>query len=300
MRGTGLRPATYDWERWTCRCRLVVTDPDLVPQAVDAVERVLDEVELAASRFRTDSEISRLRPGWNAVSPVLAELLEVALDAARRTQGAVVPTLGAALAALGYDRAVGVRGTGRVVATPVPDWRSVRVDETRVLVPAGVVLDLGATAKAWAADRAAAQVARLGTGALVGLGGDVATAGPAPEGGWQVRVQDLPADEPQQVSLAAGAAMATSSTGHRVWRGPEGRRHHLLDPRTAAPVDSPWRAATVVAESCVRANTASTGALVKGPSGTGWLRRTGLPGRLVSVDGTVTAVGGFPRVGAAA
>ena len=294
--------AAHDWERWTCRCRLVVTEPHLLRRATDVVDEVMDAVELAGSRYRHDSEISRLRPGWNEVGPVLSELVTVALDAARHTDGAVVPTLGVALASLGYgrlfDTTYGVRGTGRVTVSRVPDWHAVRLEDGRLFLPAGVVLDLGATAKAWAADRAAAEVAALGTGVLVSLGGDIATAGPAPSDGWKVTVQDVPSDEPQQVTLHAGAAVATSSTLHRVRRGPDGPSHHLLDPRTGAPVRTPWRTATVVADSCVRANAASTGTLVKGLHGTGWLRRTQLPGRLVATTGTVTAVGGFPLVAA--
>lgn len=293
--------ATRDWRRWTCACRLVVTDPHLVAHATEVADEVMDAVELAASRFRRDSEVSRLRPGWNEASPLLAELVAVSLDAARRTDGAVVPTLGAALAALGYDRSieyVGRRpGTRRVLVDQVADWRAVRVEDGRVHVPAGVVLDLGATAKAWAADHVAADVAALGTGVLVSLGGDVATAGPAPAGGWQVVVHDLPGDVPQQVTLESGAALATSSTAHRVWAGGGGPAHHLLDPGTGAPVETPWRTATVVAGTCLLANTVSTGTLVKGLHGTGWLRRTRLPGRLVATTGAVTAVGGFPGGG---
>ena len=67
-------------------------------------------------------------------------------------------------------------------------------EEARTLTVPGVRLDL-ATAKAWAADQAAARLAaELGGGILVSLGGDISVAGQAPAGGWPVRVQDVTGD----------------------------------------------------------------------------------------------------------
>lgn len=302
-----------DWGLWSTTARLVVTDPARLAEAADLVDDLLAAVDRAASRFRPDSELlglARSGDGDVVLSPLLAALLAEALDAARETGGAVDPTLGGALVALGYDRdfsllarpgttpdgAAGARGSGApVVVRSVPGWHSLALTGRRLSMPAGVQLDLGATAKAGAADRAAAVVSeRLGTGVLVSLGGDVATAGPPPAGGWQVTVQDLPVDVPQQVTLAAGAALATSSTVRRTWRTGDRDVHHLLDPRTGQPARGPWRTASVVAPSCTRANAASTAALVKGGDAVTWLRGTGLPARLVSEDGDVVVLGGWP------
>jgi thiamine biosynthesis lipoprotein len=167
-------------------------------------------------------------------------------------------------------------------------------------MPPGTQLDLGATAKASAADRCARLVSsRLGTGVLVSLGGDIATAGPGPDQGWQVMVQDLPSDVPQQISLAPGAAVATSSNARRTWTQAGQPRHHLVDPLTGFPATSPWRSVTVVAPTSLRANTATTAALVKGRGALAWLRSTALPARLVSHDGDVATLGSWPREAAA-
>lgn len=304
-------PQTYaarDWSLWSVTARLVVTEPTVLAEASGLVDACLAGVEQAASRFLPGSELSRLRPGPDGtvvVGPVLADLLAAALEAARETDGMVDPTLGDALAGLGYDRdlallppadATRVVRPGEVVVRRSSTWRSLRLDGRRLTLPAGVRLDLGATAKARAADRCAALVHdRLGTGVLVSLGGDVATAGPAPREGWQVTVQDLPADAPQQVGLTAGAAVATSSTARRTWQHDGRVVHHLLDPRTGAPVDGPWRCVTVVAPTCLRANTASTATLALGDAGLSWLARTGLPARLLGHDGGVVTTGGWPR-----
>ena len=297
--------ATSDWELWSTRARLVVTDPATLDAARALVDAELTAVELACSRFRRDSELMTLvrdAEGSAQLSPLLADLVGEALGAARETDGAVDPTLGSALVGIGYDRDISVlRSEGAPRPVPVvvrraPGWRSLRLDGTHLQMAPGTQLDLGATAKASAADRCARLVHdRLGCGVLVSLGGDIATAGPGPEGGWQVTVQDLPDDVPQQITLAPGAAVATSSTAKRAWDQHGVARHHVLDPRTAEPTHGPWRSVTVVAPTCLQANTVTTAALVKGSEAPPWLRRTGWPVRLVPHHGPVVTLGGWPQ-----
>lgn len=290
-----------DWEQWSTHCRLVVTDPETLADAGAVVDEVLADIDRACSRFRRDSELLTLvadDSGWIRLSPTLADLMVVALEAARESDGAVDPTIGGTLVDLGYDRDIDELGQHadtpvRVVRRPT-GWRSVVLDGHRMRLPRGTQLDLGATAKAVAADRCAQAVhERLGTGVLVSLGGDVATSGPA--GGWQVTVQDLPADLPQQITLADGAAVATSSTARRTWLRDGVALHHLVDPTTARPASGRWRTATVVAPTCAEANTAATAALVKGDGAVAWLQHTGLPARLVSRDGDIATLNQWPK-----
>jgi thiamine biosynthesis lipoprotein len=305
--------ATVDWEAWSCRVRLAVTDPAALDEARAVLTRHLADVDLACSRFRADSELTALDDaagGWTDVSPLLAELLATALRAARLTDGDVDPTVGAALAGLGYDRDVRLLRPvdGVVVALPAPGWTSVELDRTagRVRVPGGVRLDLGATAKAWTADTAAAEIARRsGAGCLVSLGGDVAVAGRAPDGGWRIRVEDVTGDPdappsgPCAVVTIADGGLATSSTHARRWRRGGTELHHLLDPRTGLPAAPAWRTVSVAAGSCVDANTVSTAAIVRGHEVWPWLRRIGVPVRLVTVQGQVVTTGGWPEEAAA-
>ncbi|MCW2796002.1 FAD:protein FMN transferase [Nocardioides sp.] len=293
--------AAHDWDLWSTHARLVVTDAGALDTAVPLVLGLLDRVEAAASRFRADSEILNLDPGADGtvlVSPMLADLLGEALEAARVTDGAVDPTVGGALSALGYDRDIRLIEDGaklRAVVRPVPGWRRVRLDGRRLTLPAGVELDLGASAKAVAADRCAALVAEtLGVGVLVSLGGDIATSGPAPEGGWQILVRDTPDDAATRVALPAGSAIATSSTSRRTWRRGDETLHHIVDPRTSRPADPVWRSVTVAATTCAAANRASTATIVKGRSGLAWLTGQGLPARLVDRSGVVHHSDGWP------
>lgn len=290
---------------------VVVAEPARLDAAVDEVLRTVDEFDRACSRFREDSELSAVnRAAGDAVQvgPVLLEAVSAALRAATLTGGDVDPTVGRALIALGYDRdfdqlpeLIAVP-RARVIAT-VDGWRTVSVDREAgtIRVPAGVLLDLGATAKALAADRAAADAAAAGgCGALVSFGGDLAIVGSAPEEGWPIRVTDdhrAGVEAPGQwISLQSGG-LATSSTFVRRWRTSEGTAHHLVDPSTGDCVDSVWRTVSVTAGSCLDANIAATAAIIRGESAVAWLEELGLPSRLVRGDGTVLHVAGWPSAG---
>jgi FAD:protein FMN transferase len=293
--------ATTQWQRWSTSMQIVVTDPDSLVVGSREVDAELDVIDAAASRFRPDSEINALaasagRP--TQVSEVLAEMVDAALSAARLTDGDVDPTIGAALIALGYDRDFGALDHTLLLATSVTipaTWSMITLDGRVVSLAPGVVLDLGATAKAVAADRCAQRVYHAtGSGVLINLGGDIATAGPAPEGGWQVLVHDDDDDPASSVALPCGAALATSSTVRRRWRRGEDLVHHILDPRTGRSADPVWRTVSVAAQTCFAANTVSTATIVRGWRALDWIRALDIPARLVDRDRIVHTVGGWP------
>lgn len=164
----------------------------------------------------------------------------------------------------------------------------------------GAQLDLGATAKAWAADQCAGQIAgQLQCGVLVSLGGDVAV-GEAPAGGWQIRVTDdhaSPQSAPGQTVSIASGGLATSSTAVRRWSAGGRQVHHIVDPATGTPAATCWRTVSVAAGTCADANTASTAAIIRGPDAPGWLSGLELPARLVAEDGAVVTTAGWPAEG---
>ncbi|HSR25355.1 MAG TPA: FAD:protein FMN transferase [Candidatus Eisenbacteria bacterium] len=300
--------AAADFRALGTGVRVLTTEPGALAPARAAVERVLEAVDRACSRFREDSELSRLtraapdRPA--RVSPLLAELVAAGLRGARMTGGAVDPTVGRAMRRIGYDEdfARVVRGTRPVapVPEPAPGWRRVELDveRARLRLPAGVELDLGATAKAFAADLAAREAAAAaGCGVLVSLGGDIAIAGEPPRGGWRVFVTDDhagPEDAPGQTVFLTGGGLATSSTTVRRWRRGDAELHHIVDPATGLPAPSCWRTVSVGAATCLDANVAATAAIVQGGRAVEWLARHRLPARLVAADGAVTTVAGWP------
>jgi thiamine biosynthesis lipoprotein len=324
-------PAFTAWRALGMLIQLGVTDPERLAAARDLLDADLDRLDRSCSRFRPDSELvavgeaARHAPGpvTLAVSPLLAEAVAVSLRAARLTDGDVDPTVGGALAALGYDRdfaqlpqtdqptagagevgeAAGAAGAAAVSVRVIPGWQSVSVDTAArtLTVPAGIQLDLGATVKGWAADRSAARIAgRLGCGVLVSLGGDTAVAGQPPDGGWRIRVQDTtgrpeePPDGPSQVVAIRDGGLATSSTAARRWRHGGDLLHHILDPRTGLPAAPVWRTVSVAAATCADANTAATAAIIRGDRAPAWLASLKLPARLVTQDGAVRMVADWP------
>jgi thiamine biosynthesis lipoprotein len=296
------------WRAIGTGVRLVVHDGDL-DRARIAVEAVLDSVDRAYSRFRDDSEIVALnaRAGERvAISPLLADAVAAGLRAAELTGGAVDPTVGRAMRAIGYDTDFDLvqrdGGPIELRLEPIPGWRAVDIAATGhdVRVRRGVELDLGSTGKGLAADLASAAALEAigGGGVLVALGGDIAVGGIAPDGGWRILVaedSETPIDGEGEVIAIDTGAVATSSTTVRRWRRGNVSFHHLIDPRTGGPVVSPWRTATVVAATCVDANTAATAAIVMGDATIPWLQSTGLAARLVATDGEIVRVGSWPE-----
>ena len=288
---------------------VAVLDPAALEPARAAVAETVAEFDLACSRFRPDSELSAVNRAAGQpvhVGPVLLEAVEAALRAAQLTDGDVDPTVGRALIALGYDRDFDLirdHGAPSLSVASVPGWRTVQIHRhhSTIRLGRGVELDLGATAKALAADQAAARAhAVAGCGVLVSLSGDIALAGEAPEGGWRVRVTDdhrAGIDAPGQwISLSTGG-LATSSTTVRRWTAGSQLAHHVVDPGTGLPASVVWSTVSVAAASCLDANIASTASIVRGDSAPAWLEELGLPSRLVRADRTVLHLNGWPTSG---
>jgi thiamine biosynthesis lipoprotein len=286
---------------------VLTIDPQRLDDALAVVEAELDAMDWACSRFRPDSELATINSAAGRavkVSPLCLEAIAAALRAARITAGAVDPTVGRSLQLIGYDRDFALVAPDgppiEVQLQSVAGWQTVVIDmvASTVRVPKGVELDLGATAKALCADRAANRAwAHTGTGVLVSLGGDVAVAGPAAEVGWPIRISEnhgdpLDSDGPV-VSITSGG-LATSSTSVRRWARGGRILHHLIDPSTGAPAGELWRAVSVAAGSCLDANIASCASVIMHARAPEWLEARRLPARLVRADGAVLTVAGWP------
>jgi thiamine biosynthesis lipoprotein ApbE len=340
--------ATARWEALGSTVVLRVTEPLWLPRASAILARELDAIDRACSRFRDDSDLTRVNAHAGGrpvpVAPLLVEALQVAVRAAELTDGDVDPTVGAALVLAGYDRdfsllerrehsgawvAEDSRERARewfaaetpaaggdlhnppsppptLIARRLSGHRTVELDAGRstVRIPSGILLDLGATAKAWAADRGARAVwAAARCGVLVSLGGDIATAGgvgSGPAGGWRIHVTDdhrSGPDAPGQTVAIADGGLATTSVAVRRWQRGAQPMHHIIDPSSGAPARGPWRTVSVAAADCTDANIAATAALVRGHRAPAWLDALGLPARLVAHDGAVLRVGDWPLEG---
>jgi FAD:protein FMN transferase len=183
---------------------------------------------------------------------------------------------------------------------PVVGYRHVQLNpaDRTVRIPRGVRLDLGSTAKALAADRAAARIAHgVGSGVLVSLGGDVAIAGVPPRGGWAVgiaRESSASAGEVEQVVAITHGGLASSATAVRTWKAGERSVHHILDPATGDCAETYWVLVSATGRTCVEANLVTTASIVWGEQALGRLAAFEQSVRLVRSDGEVFSVNGWP------
>ena len=260
------------------RFRSMGCDVELSPDAGgEDVRALFDERDRRFSRFRADSELSRLNrvaEGAALVSEELSRMLGHALAAAKATGGLVTPTVGAAVVGAGYDLDFErLPDDGPPVgAVRVPTTASLSL-RGRLLVRAEPIeLDLNCVVKGATVDDA---LALLG-GGFVSAGGDVATSAPL--------VVGLPGGD--SVTLRGGG-LATSSVARRRWRRGGELQHHLIDPATGRPAQVPWRDVTVAAGTCLAADIAAKAALLLGPAGPAWLDQHGLAGRFVDGHGGV-------------
>jgi thiamine biosynthesis lipoprotein len=239
-----------------------------------AVHELFERWDAVLSRFRRNSELNAVNASpapTVLVSSLFAQVMLIALRAARATGGLVDPSLGRAIIAAGYDRDFDELVEGPVGGAERGDWTSVRLTGRALTRPPGMHLDLNGVAKALAVDAALALLAGEG---FVAAGGDVAARGGAivalPHGG-ALRI--------------VGGGVATSGTTRRQWRRGGALQHHLLDARTGRPSRSRWRDVTVAARSCVAADVAAKAAFLLDDDGPRWLAGQGLRGRFVDADG---------------
>jgi len=316
---TATRYPLEEQDRLTVRSvRAIGTTATVVvqdPSTADAAERILvdelDAIDRACSRFRDDSELQRLHADSGRpvrVNALLFTALEVAVAVAERTGGAVDPTVGNAIAALGYDRDLD-DVHARPPAPPralgaVAGFAHVQLNarQRTVRIPRWVRLDLGSTAKALVADRAAARIAEVvGWGVLVSVGGDVAAAGPPPDGGWAVGIAVASSTAPEQadqvVAIRQGG-LASSSTTARAWLSGGRTVHHIIDPRTGDCVAPYWSLVSAAGASCVAANAVTTAAVVWGQEALDRLATWPEAVRLVRHDGRIIVRNGWPEDGA--
>jgi thiamine biosynthesis lipoprotein len=304
-----VRNGTATWRALGTYVHLSTSDEAALEPARQIATRLLDDVDRTCSRFRKDSDLVRANAAagsWTNVDPLLVKAVGAAVEAAAQTDGLVDPTLGHAMVAVGYDRDISLvlaessDPAGIAVPARAGAWLDIQRDPAgAIMVPHGSALDLGATAKAWAADlivdAIAAQwdSAQWDTTVVLSLGGDVAVSGP---GGWPVAITET-IDDPagaEIVHLPYGG-LATSSTAARRWIRDGVIRHHLIDPRTGEPTDGRWRTVTATGATCLAANTATTAAIVLGEAAVGWLTERQIPARLVNTSGRIVCTDRWPE-----
>jgi thiamine biosynthesis lipoprotein len=280
-------------------CDVRVLAPSDRSDVALAVRQTFDEWDARFSRFRRDSELEALNDAAGRPFPVsrpMMRVLDMALRAARATDGLVDPMLGGRMIELGYDRTyeeLDSRGGDSVLTEwRAGAWRAIVVDQKRATVqlPVGYRIDLGGIVKGMAVDAALAELVADGVPyAAVNAGGDLAVAGLPPGAeSWSVAI-----DGPTEIVVALRqGAMATSSVLRRRWVANGTERHHLLDPRTGMPATGPIVQASVAAATCAQAEVAAKMAVLSDlPGAIGRLEQHRLAALLITDQGEAWRVG---------
>jgi FAD:protein FMN transferase len=285
------------------QCTVIVADaarPADAAAAAAMARRGLLAWHERFSRFTDRSELSRLNADPSAtvaVSPLMRRVVETALTAAHDTGGLVDITLADEIELAGYEghfdgegadlRAALDAAPPRAPAAPHPDerWRQISVDPRAGTVhrPPGLRIDVGGIAKGVFADELATLLEGFDAYVL-DCAGDLRVGGRA--GVLRPVHVAGPFSAPPLLTLAlSSGAVATSGISHRSWIDGEGRpAHHLLDPRTGAPVFSGIVQATAMAPTAAQAEVLAKAAVLSGPGRAAeWLCHGGV---IVSDDGS--------------
>ncbi|MCU1393356.1 MAG: thiamine biosynthesis lipoprotein ApbE [Ilumatobacteraceae bacterium] len=301
------------------RAHIIVTDGDnaLLHRAIARVE----ELESRWSRFRDNSEISRLNRNAGEFCHVSADtslMVERAIELWRMTGASVDPLVLGAVIDAGYDRSFETLSELRSRASsrraPEP-WTMIACTDIdlhleqdgasptsagarhRIRLPRGAQFDPGGIGKGLAADMIVAELLMAGaSGACVNLGGDLRVDGRAPQdGGWTVAIDHPTGEDPIAVVHVGDGAVATSSTLRRTWMVGEERRHHLIDPSTGRPSTTDLVQATVIAGQAWVAEGLAKAVLLRGSHHPFDLLPDGIEAMAVHRDGRILASAGLQR-----
>lgn len=286
---------------------IVIAPEAIVPAALRLTRELFAEWEGVFSRFRPQSELSRLNAaaGFRTpVSPLMLTVLARSLDAARATRGVFDPTILQRMIQIGYDRtfeSLAPHLPAARVTQPAQTggWRNIEVNEARrhVRLPAGVGLDFGGIVKGMAVDAALDLLEEQGMApAMVNAGGDLAVRGLPPQSSyWPIAVPGK--DEGWVIGLERGA-VATSGVARRRWTQGDTERHHLIDPRTGEPAMSALWSVTGIANACAQAEVAAKTALILGhEQGARFIEDARLGALMIAESGEWSAAGAWPSAG---
>ena len=240
----------------------------------------IDACEIRFTRFSETSELARLNRSagtWFSASPEMFDLIETALACHLKTDGLFAPSILPELRKVGYT-VISMDDLRRDGAAPQPAASTktaiipfsdieLQRESFAIRLPMGMQIDLGGIAKGWIAERAAHILAEYSSACAVSAGGDMFFIGhPSGQTGWEIGLED-PRNPGQDVTLlwVDKGAVATSSVAKRVWRQGDQMRHHLIDPRTGLPAETPWLSVTVFAPQAAVAEAFAKAILIGGP-----------------------------------
>lgn len=242
--------------------------------------QILTGVDNRMSTYQAESELSRLNSNpsteWIQVSPELFDVLQLALEASRITQGAFDITVGPLVNLWGFGP--------EPIPQDVPDETRIRLALERTGIDkleldpathsirkrrADLYLDLSGIAKGYAVDQVADYLDSVRIrNYLVEVGGEIRASGHNGSGAdWRIGIEKPESGDRrvQRIIRLNRSGMATSGD-YRNFYAREGKRYaHIIDPRTGRPTDHALNSVSILHETCAMADALATGLLVLGP-----------------------------------
>jgi thiamine biosynthesis lipoprotein len=247
----------------------IVIYPNRGIKGDDVLKRMSDEIkhiEYIANRFDEESEISKinsLNTGERVmVNKDLIDILKISKELTMKTDGAFDPT---------YMTEIKYGGKPVSGKRERDDWSNLSINEdTMTIAKLGdVLIDLGAIAKGYAADRALKSVEGLIKGGMVEIGGDISTYGEKPDGSpWVIEIPEEFGDF--RIVIEGGGGVATSSSRHGNLKEGE---FHIVDPKTGKPIVN-INQSLVVSSDATMSDAFATSLIVLGKDGIGLINRT--------------------------
>jgi FAD:protein FMN transferase len=251
------------------------TERSRLVEAANAAFEEIDRLDRQLSNYSQASELSYINRnaagGEVTVETELFELLKLALDYSRTTEGAFDITVGPLMKAWGFFKGAGrlpsadelkavLAKTGYEHVRLNPQKRTIRFDRQ------GVELDLGGIAKGYAVDKAAEILRESGvTAALITCGSSIYAIGAPPrQAAWRVEVSNPldPANAVMSLELKDNA-LSTSGCYEKIFTLGGKTYCHIMNPRSGQPIDD-MLSATVITRRGVDAEVFSKVLMVQG------------------------------------
>ncbi|KND47090.1 MAG: thiamine biosynthesis lipoprotein [Parcubacteria bacterium C7867-004] len=296
----------YDYEKKImgseASLSIIAPTPAIANAAVVELFEIAENEEARFSRFREESELSRLnRERSCQVSKEFMDAFLLGKELYRTTHGTFNPLVD--ISRFGYDADIAVvKGTNRIgkeIASYDTDMESVLVDQETMTISLaeGQNLDFGGYMKGHTAEKMA-KAAKGCQGVLVNLGGDIYARGLDAEGKPFIFVIEDPTDAGIDLSFfATNAGIATSGSYNRHWNYLGTPFFHILDASGTKNPATEILSATVIARSGAEADAYATAALILGiKPAERFLEENGCEYCLIGKDGSLTFSGAFPLV----
>lgn len=277
----------------------VYGDADTADAAFDSAEQLIKKYESLWSVNIPDSDIAKLNKfGQCEVSGDTAELIGFTLQMSKNTDGSLDPTLFPLQREWGFTSSSYSIPSDERVAQLLENigWQNVEIEEKNVRLREGTMLDLGAVAKGFAADKIAEKIKECGAeSGIVDLGGNILTFGQKPDGGkWKISVRD-PDGGSLGVIQTDEISVVTSGSYERYFERDGVRYHHILDPATGKPADGGIESVTVAASQSALCDALSTALFVMGEQGAQdyWRENGGFDMIILTCDGRLILTEGI-------